>query len=87
MFKTPSTIVVNTTYWTKIVSGTSSLGNSKLVTTDSSGNVTGTSLGFAGQAVKVNSGVRIEFGDVSGGLLQVKDIIIQKHKIFKIQVM
>jgi len=73
--QTPSTGgTVNTTYWTKIASGTSlSVGNSKLVTTDSSGNVTGTSLGSAGQAVKVNSGANgIEFGDVSGGLLQVK---------------
>tara|TARA_B100001109_G_C18860493_1_gene473699 strand:- start:1218 stop:2078 length:861 start_codon:yes stop_codon:yes gene_type:complete len=73
--QTPSTGgTVNTTYWAKIASGTSlSVGNSKLVTTDASGNVVGTTLGSAGQAVKVNSGATgVEFGDVGGGLLQVK---------------
>tara|TARA_B100001094_G_C18191436_1_gene807516 strand:+ start:3374 stop:4234 length:861 start_codon:yes stop_codon:yes gene_type:complete len=73
--QTPSTGgTVNTTYWTKIASGTSlAVGNNKLVSTDGSGNAVGTSLGTAGQALKVNSGANgLEFGEVSGGLLQIK---------------
>ncbi len=73
--QTPSTSgTVNTTYWSQMIKGTSiGLGNSKLLVTDTSGNLTGLSLGSAGQAVKVNSGANgLEFGDVGGGILQVK---------------
>ena len=73
--QTPSTSgTVNTTYWSQMIKGTSlGLGNSKLLVTDTSGNLTGLSLGSAGQAVKVNSGANgLEFGDVGGGVLQVK---------------
>ena len=63
--QTPSTGgTVNTTYWDKMAGGTSlSVGNSKIVTTDASGNVTGQSIGTAGQVLKVNSGANgFEFG-------------------------
>ena len=73
--QTPSTSgTVNTTYWSQMIKGTSlGIGNSKLLVSDSSGNPSGISLGTAGQAVKVNSGAsNLEFGDVGGGVLQVK---------------
>lgn len=70
--QTPSTGgTVNTTYWSKMAGGTSlSVGNNKIVTTDSSGSVSSVALGSAGQALKVNSGATgFEFGS-AGGLVQ-----------------
>ena len=70
--QTPSTGgTVNTTYWSKMAGGTTlSVGNNKIVTTDSSGNVSSVALGSAGQALKVNSGATgFEFG-TAGGLIQ-----------------
>ena len=54
--------------------GTSlSVGNNKIVTTDSSGNVSSVALGTAGQALKVNSGANgFEFGDTGGGLQSIQ---------------
>lgn len=73
--QTPSTGgTVNTTYWSKMAGGTSlSVGNNKVVTTDSSGNVSSVALGSAGQALKVNSGATgFEFGDTGGGLQSIQ---------------
>ena len=63
--QTPSTGgTVNTTYWSKMAGGTSlAVGNNKIITTDSSGNVSSVALGSAGEALKVNSGANgLEFG-------------------------
>ena len=73
--QTPSTSgTVNTTYWSQMIKGTSlGIGSNKLLVSDSSGNPSGISLGTAGQTMKVNSGANaLEFGDVGGGVLQVK---------------
>ena len=73
--QTPSTCgTVNTTYWSQMIKGTSlGIGSNKLLVSDSSGNPSGISLGTAGQTMKVNSGANaLEFGDVGGGVLQVK---------------
>ena len=60
----------NSTYWKFMAKGVadslSGLGNNKIVTTDSSGNATGLSIGTAGQFLKVNSGATgYEYGSVS----------------------
>ena len=52
--------------------GTSiSVGNNKVVSTDGSGNLIGTTIGSVGQAVKVTSSNTLGFG-TAGGVLQVK---------------
>ena len=67
--QTPSTGgTVNTTYWSKMAGGISlSVGNNKIVTTDSSGNVSSVALGSANQQLRVNSGgSALEFATIQG---------------------
>ena len=68
----------NSTYWKFMAKGVSDplsgLGNNKIVTTNSSGNATGLTIGTAGQIIKVNSGANgYEFGDAPSG--KVKQIV------------
>ena len=62
--QTPSTGgTVNTSHWNKFAGGVSlSLGNNKLVTTNSSGNLIGTTIGSVDQVVKVTGTNTIGFG-------------------------
>jgi hypothetical protein len=65
--QTPSTGgTVNTTYWSKMAGGTTlSVGNSKVVITDSSGNISGQALGSAGQFLRTNASANgFEFATV-----------------------
>ena len=64
--ETPSTSgTENGTYWKYMSKGTSlAVGNNKIVVSDGSGNLTGQSIGTAGQVLKVNSGAN---GFVFGG--------------------
>ena len=68
----------NSTYWKFMAKGVadslSGLGNNKIVTTNSSGNATGLTIGTAGQALKVNSGANgFEFGTISSDFVKVSD--------------
>ena len=63
--QTPSTSgTENGTYWKYMSKGTSlAVGNNKILVSDGSGNVTGQTIGTAGQVLKVNSGANgFEFG-------------------------
>lgn len=63
--QTPSTSgTENGTYWKYMSKGTSiAVGNNKVLVSDGSGNVTGQTIGTAGQVLKVNSGANgFEFG-------------------------
>lgn len=64
--ETPSTSgTENGTYWKYMSKGTSlAVGNNKVVVSDGSGNLTGQTIGTAGQVLKVNSGAN---GFVFGG--------------------
>ena len=64
--QTPSTSgTENGTYWKYMSKGTSiAVGNNKVVVSDGSGNLTGQTIGTAGQVLKVNSGAN---GFVFGG--------------------
>ena len=74
--QTPSTGgTVNSSHWSIFAGGVSiALGNNKLVTTNSSGTLIGTSIGSVGQAVKVTSSNTLGFGQ-AGGIAQVKQFI------------
>ena len=62
----------NANFWKFMSKGTTiSVGNNKVVSTDGSGNLIGTTIGSVGQAVKVTSSNTIGFG-TAGGVLQVK---------------
>lgn len=67
--QTPSTGgTVNSSHWNKFAGGVSlSLGNNKLVSTDGSGNLQGTSIGSVGQVIKVTGTNTLGFGQ--GGLV------------------
>jgi len=63
--QTPSTSgTENGTYWKYMSKGTTlAVGNNKVVVSDGSGNLTGQTIGTAGQVLKVNSGANgFEFG-------------------------
>ena len=50
------------------------------MTTNSSGNATGLSIGTAGQALKVNSGANgFEFGTISSDFVKVSDVLFQSQ--------
>ena len=70
--QTPSTGgSVNSSHWSIFAGGVNiALGNNKLVTTNSSGTLIGTSIGSVGQAVKVTSSNTLGFGQ-AGGISQV----------------
>jgi hypothetical protein len=54
---------VNSSHWSKFAGGVSlSLGNNKIVTTDGSGNLTGTAIGSVDQVVKVTGTNTLGFG-------------------------
>ncbi len=71
--QTPSTGgSVNSSHWSLFAGGVSiGVGNNKLITTNSSGTVIGTTIGAVGQAVKVTSSNTLGFGQ-AGGIAQVK---------------
>lgn len=73
--QTPSTGgTVNSSHWSIFAGGVSiALGNNKLVTTNSSGTLIGTTIGSVGQAVKVTGANTLGFGQ-AGGIAQVKQI-------------
>ena len=74
--QTPSTGgSVNSSHWSIFAGGVSiALGNNKLVTTNSSGTLIGTSIGSVGQAVKVTSSNTLGFGQ-AGGISQVIQVV------------
>ena len=74
--QTPSTGgSVYSSHWSIFAGGVSiALGNNKLVTTNSSGTLIGTSIGSVGQAVKVTGTNTLGFGQ-AGGISQVIQVV------------
>tara|TARA_R100000353_G_scaffold99141_1_gene72128 strand:+ start:38 stop:895 length:858 start_codon:yes stop_codon:yes gene_type:complete len=72
--QTPSTSgTENSNFWKFLAKGVSiAVGNNKIVTSDASGNLQGTSIGSAGQFLRTNSGANgFEFGDVTSAIRKI----------------
>ncbi len=69
----------NSTYWKFMAKGVASelsgIGNNQIVLKNNSGNITGQSIGTAGQVLKVNSGANgYEFGTISSEIVKLAEV-------------